>query len=112
MHLFSKTRQVLPELRRVKIIWTKIWQSLSKNHFLNTYDKNVNKWKIHEWYIWNSYPHPWSSEKKKIQKDIDKIGQQKWFDHSGEAKIMWEILQWEKISQQINLIKFELIFKL
>lgn len=31
-------------------------------------------------------------KKEKNKKDIDKIGQQKWFDHSGEAKIMWEIL--------------------
>jgi len=47
--------------------------------------------------------HKESEIEKKIQKDIDKIGQQKWFDHSGEAKIMWEIWQWEKISQQIEL---------
>lgn len=48
--------------------------------------------------------------KKKNSKRHRQDWSTKWFDHSGEAKIMWEILQWEKISQQINLIKFELIF--
>lgn len=28
------------------------------NYHLDTYDKIVNKWKIYELYIWNSYPRP------------------------------------------------------